>query len=75
MGSGEPLDNYESVMKLLNIIHSEKGHNISLRNITLSTCGVVPKIYDLAKEDIPITLSISLHSPFDEDRKKDYAYS
>ena len=70
MGSGEPLDNYDNVMKFLNIIHSEKGHNISFRNITLSTCGVVPKIYELAKEDIPITLSISLHSPFDEDRKK-----
>ncbi|WMM26752.1 23S rRNA (adenine(2503)-C(2))-methyltransferase RlmN [Tissierella sp. MB52-C2] len=70
MGSGEPLDNYDNVMKFLNLIHSEKGHNISLRNITLSTCGVVPKIYDLAKEDIPITLSISLHSPFDKDRKK-----
>ena len=70
MGSGEPLDNYDNTLKFINIINDEKGHNISLRNITLSTCGVVPKIYDLAKEDIPITLSISLHSPFDEDRKK-----
>ena len=70
MGSGEPLDNYDNTLKFIHMINDEKGHNISLRNITLSTCGVVPKIYDLAKEDIPITLSISLHSPFDEDRKK-----
>ncbi|MDR7856387.1 23S rRNA (adenine(2503)-C(2))-methyltransferase RlmN [Tissierella sp.] len=70
MGSGEPLDNYNNTLKFINIIHDEKGHNISHRNITLSTCGIVPRIYDLAKEDIPITLSISLHSPFDTDRKK-----
>lgn len=70
MGSGEPLDNYDNVLKFLNIIHDPKGHNISYRNITLSTCGVVPKIYDLAKEDLPITLSISLHSPFDEYRSE-----
>ncbi len=70
MGSGEPLDNYDNTMKFINIIHDEKGHNISLRNITLSTCGVVPRIYDLAKEDLPITLSISLHSPFNDERKK-----
>ena len=68
MGSGEPLDNYNNTLKFINIIHDEKGHNTSLRNITLSTCGVVPKIYDLAKENLPITLSISLHSPFDESR-------
>lgn len=70
MGSGEPLDNYENTLKFLNIINDEKGHNISLRNITLSTCGVVPRIYDLASENIPITLSISLHSPFDDKREK-----
>lgn len=70
MGSGEPLDNYDNTLKFMNIINDEKGHNISLRNITLSTCGVVPRIYDLAKEDIPITLSISLHSPFDGDRRE-----
>lgn len=70
MGSGEPLDNYNNTLKFLNIIHDEEGHNISYRNITLSTCGVVPKIYELADENIPITLSISLHSPFDKDRKK-----
>lgn len=70
MGSGEPLDNYEDVLKFINIIHDEKGHNMSIRNITLSTCGVVPKIYELAKENLPITLSISLHSPFDDERTK-----
>jgi len=69
MGSGEPLNNYENVLKFLHIIHHEKGHNISFRNITLSTCGIVPKIYQLAEEGIPITLSISLHSPFDEIRQ------
>lgn len=69
MGSGEPLDNYDNVIKFLNIIHHEKGHNLSYRNITLSTCGIVPKIYELADEEKPITLSISLHSPFDNVRK------
>lgn len=70
MGSGEPLDNYENTLKFLNIIHEPKGHNTSYRNITLSTCGIVPKIYDLAKEGLPITLSVSLHSPFDSEREK-----
>ncbi|OLS01711.1 23S rRNA (adenine(2503)-C(2))-methyltransferase RlmN [Tissierella creatinophila] len=70
MGSGEPLDNYENTLKFLNIIHEPKGHNTSYRNITLSTCGIVPKIYDLANENLPITLSISLHSPFDSEREK-----
>ncbi len=70
MGSGEPLDNYENTLSFMKIINDEKGHNISMRNISLSTCGVVPKIYDLAKENLPITLSISLHSPFDREREK-----
>lgn len=70
MGSGEPLDNYENILSFLNIIHDEKGHNTSYRNVTLSTCGIVPKIYRLAQEEIPITMSISLHSPFDEIRRK-----
>lgn len=68
MGSGEPLDNYENVVDFFDIINSKFGRNISLRNITLSTCGIVPGIYKLAQENIPITLSISLHSPFDEKR-------
>lgn len=70
MGSGEPLDNYENTLKFLKIIHHEMGHNISYRGITISTCGIVPKIYELADENMPLTLSISLHSPFDEERKK-----
>lgn len=70
MGSGEPLDNYNNVIKFLKLINSELGQNISLRNITLSTCGIVPKIYELADEFLPITLSISLHSPFDKERKE-----
>lgn len=70
MGSGEPLDNYENTLKFLKIIHDPKGHNTSYRNITLSTCGIVPRIYDLADENLPITLSISLHSPFDSERVK-----
>ncbi len=68
MGSGEPLDNYDNTVKFLNIIHDSKGHMISYRNITLSTCGIVPRMYDLADEGIPITLSVSLHSPFDDIR-------
>ncbi len=70
MGSGEPLDNYDNVMKFFKIIHDEKGQNLGYRHITISTCGLVPKIYDLAEEGIPVNLSISLHSPFDEERKK-----
>ncbi len=68
MGSGEPLDNYSNVIKFLKIINHEKGKNLSYRNITLSTCGIVPMIDKLAEENIPITLSISLHSPFDKYR-------
>jgi 23S rRNA (adenine2503-C2)-methyltransferase len=68
MGSGEPLDNYDNVVLFMKIINHEKGRNISLRNIALSTCGIVPKIYELADEKMPITLSISLHSPFDDKR-------
>lgn len=70
MGSGEPLDNYDNVLKFLKIIHDDEGQNLGYRHITISTCGLVPKIYDLADEEIPINLSISLHSPFDEERKK-----
>lgn len=69
MGSGEPLDNYENLIKFLEIIHHEKGKNLSYRGITLSSCGIVPKIYLLADEEIPINLSISLHSPFDHIRE------
>lgn len=70
MGSGEPLDNFDNVMKFMDIIHDKKGQNLGYRHVTLSTCGIVPKIYELAEYDIPITLSISLHSPYEDERKK-----
>ena len=70
MGSGEPLDNYEEVTRFLRIISDEKGKNLSIRNITLSTCGLVPRIYDLARENYGITLALSLHAPRDEQRRK-----
>lgn len=68
MGIGEPLDNYDNVIKFLHNINHEKGKNIGLRHITLSTCGVVPGIYKLADENMPITLTISLHGSNDEIR-------
>ncbi len=70
MGSGEPLDNYDNVMKFLKNVTAEKGLNISMRNISLSTCGLVQGIERLAKEKLGITLSLSLHAPDDELRKK-----
>ena len=70
MGIGEPLDNYENVLTFIHNVNSENGLNISMRNITLSTCGIVPKIYDLMNEEIPITLTISLHASNDEIRSK-----
>lgn len=70
MGIGEPLDNYDNVLKFLHNVNSEKGINIGYRHITLSTCGVVPGIDRLAEEKLPITLTISLHAPNDEIRDK-----
>ena len=70
MGSGEPLDNYDNVVKFLKLVSNQNGINISPRNISLSTCGIVPKIYDLAEENLPITLTISLHAPNDSIRTK-----
>ena len=70
MGIGEPLDNYDNVVKLLNLVNLPDGVNIGYRHISLSTCGVVPKIYDLAKLDLPITLSISLHATDDRIRSE-----
>ena len=69
MGSGEPLDNYDNLIRFLKLINHEKGLHISTRNITVSTCGLVPKIYELADEQMPITLAISLHAPNDVLRK------
>ena len=68
MGIGEPLDNYDNVIRFLHLAGDPKGLGISYRSISLSTCGLVPRIYDLAKEDFPITLSISLHAVCDEER-------
>lgn len=65
MGTGEPLDNYDNVMKMLRLITQEKGQNMSMRHISLSTCGIVPKIYELAEEKLGLTLSVSLHAPND----------
>jgi 23S rRNA (adenine2503-C2)-methyltransferase len=70
MGSGEPLDNYENIIKFIDIVNSEYGLNIGQRHITISTCGLVPKIYELAELDLQITLAISLHAPNDELRRK-----
>ena len=70
MGSGEPLENYENVLKFLSIIHDENGQNIGYRHITLSTVGIPEKIKQLADKELQITLSISLHAPKDELRKK-----
>jgi 23S rRNA (adenine2503-C2)-methyltransferase len=63
MGSGEPFDNYDNVIRFIRLAHEEKGLGISYRSITVSTSGVVPGIYRLSEEDIPITLAVSLHSP------------
>lgn len=70
MGSGEPLDNYENVIKFMRLLNAEYALNIGFRHITLSTCGVVPGIKKLAQENLPITLSISLHAPNDEMRNQ-----
>ena len=70
MGMGEPLDNYDAVMKFLRLVNHENGLNIGLRHISLSTCGLVDKIDMLADEGLPITLSISLHAPNDDIRRQ-----
>lgn len=65
MGIGEPLDNFDNVMRFLELVNSPKGMHISMRHISLSTCGLVPKIDELAKRNLQITLSVSLHAPSD----------
>ena len=69
MGTGEPMDNYDNVVRFIHMITDENGLNISQRNITLSTCGLVPGIYKLADEKLQITLALSLHATTDEKRK------
>lgn len=65
MGSGEPLDNYDNVIKFIKLINSKDGKNMGQRHITLSTCGLIDKMYELADEDLQITLAVSLHAPND----------
>lgn len=68
MGIGEPLDNFDNVMRFLELVNSPEGMNISMRHISLSTCGLVPKIDQLAKRKLQLTLSVSLHAPNDSVR-------
>ena len=68
MGIGEPLDNYDTVLRFLQLVNSPEGMNIGMRHISLSTCGLVDKIDSLAQEDLQLTLSVSLHAPTDEIR-------
>ncbi|MBR5496253.1 MAG: 23S rRNA (adenine(2503)-C(2))-methyltransferase RlmN [Oscillospiraceae bacterium] len=70
MGIGEPLDNYDNVMRFLHLVSHEEGNNLSLRHVSLSTCGIVPKIQMLAKEKLGVTLSVSLHAPNDTIRSQ-----
>ena len=70
MGTGEPLDNFDELVRFIELLTDENGLNISQRNITVSTCGIVPNIYKLADLKLAITLAISLHAPTDEERRK-----
>jgi len=70
MGIGEPLDNYDNVMQFLRLLSCESGRNLSLRHVSLSTCGIVPRIYELAEEQLPLTLSVSLHAA-ENDRRSE----
>ena len=70
MGIGEPLDNFDHVMRFLELVNSPEGMNISMRHISLSTCGLVPKIDELAKRKLQLSLAVSLHGPTDEIRNK-----
>lgn len=70
MGSGEPLDNYDQVIRFLRLLREPEGVNISLRSVSLSTCGLVPQMRRLAEEKLPVTLSVSLHAPNDEIRRR-----
>ena len=70
MGSGEPLDNYDNVVKFIRDMSAEGGINISPRNVSLSTCGLVPQMYSLAEEGLPVNLTVSLHNVTDEERAR-----
>lgn len=68
MGTGEPLDNYDNLLQFIRLLTDENGLHISQRNVTVSTCGIVPKMYELAEENLQITLAISLHASNQEKR-------
>ena len=70
MGSGEPMDNYDNIVKFIELLTDEHGLHISQRNLTVSTCGLVPRIYELADEKLQMTLAVSLHAPNDEKRRE-----
>ena len=70
MGIGEPLDNFDNVMRFLELVNSPEGMNISMRHISLSTCGLVPQMKRFAREGLPVTLSLSLHAPNDTIRRQ-----
>jgi len=70
MGMGEPLDNYDNVIRFLELVSHPDGMNIGMRHISLSTCGLVDRIYNLAEKKLQLTLSISLHAPNDEIRNR-----
>ena len=70
MGTGEPLDNFEHLLKFIELLTDENGLHISQRNLTVSTCGLVPKMYELAEEKFQMTLAVSLHAPNDEKRRE-----
>ncbi len=70
MGSGEPFDNYDNTVKFLRSVSAVEGLNVSLRNISLSTSGLVPQIYKFSEEKLPVNLTISLHQPFTKEREK-----
>ena len=70
MGTGEPLDNYDNLLTFIRLLTDENGLHISQRNVTVSTCGIVPKMRELAEEKLQITLALSLHGTTDEKRRK-----
>ena len=70
MGTGEPMDNYDNLVRFVRILSAKEGKNISVRNITVSTCGIVEGMKRLAEENLPLTLALSLHAPNDEVRKQ-----
>ena len=70
MGIGEPLDNFDNVLRFLRLVNAPEGLNISLRNITLSTCGLIDGMEKLSEENLPVTLAVSLHAPDDETRSR-----